>query len=149
VARKGEALWEEGFGWADRENRVPATPDTLYYTASVAKIFTGTALMALHERKKLDLDRPVNDYLVGAKLRSPAWDPALATVRRVEMHTAGLTSFNAAGPMSADEMIGRYGILFWPPGEHFDYSNLGPIINEEVIARVSGQSYAEFMRSQV
>jgi CubicO group peptidase (beta-lactamase class C family) len=149
VARKGEVLWEERFGWADRENRIPATKDTMYYTASVAKIFTATALMVLHERKQLDLDRPVNDYLVGAKLHSPAWNPAQATVRRVETHTAGLTSFNAPQHMSVDEMIGRYGILFWPPGEHFDYSNLGPIINEEVIARVSGQSYAEFMRSKV
>jgi CubicO group peptidase (beta-lactamase class C family) len=142
-------LWEESFGWADRENRVPATPDTLYYMASVTKIFTATALMMLQERKRLDLDRPVNDYLVGAKLHSPAWNPAQATVRRVETHTAGLTGFNATQPIPFDEMIRRYGILFWPPGEHFDYSNMGPIINEEVIARVSGQSYAEFMRSQV
>ena len=45
VARKGEVLWEEGFGWADRENRVPATEHTMYYTASVTKSFTATALM--------------------------------------------------------------------------------------------------------
>jgi CubicO group peptidase (beta-lactamase class C family) len=149
VARHGKVLWEESFGWADRENRIPATPNTLYYTASVAKTFTATALMLLSERKRLDLDRPVNGYLAGAKLHSPAWNPALATVRRVETHTAGLTTFNAPQPMPVDEMIARYGILFWPPGEHFDYSNLGPLINEEVIARVSKRSYAEFMRTQV
>jgi len=149
VARKGEILWEEGFGWADRENRISANKDTMYYTASITKNFTATALMILYERKKLDLDRPVNEYLVGAKLSSPTWNPAEATVRRVATHTAGLTTFNVTQSLSNDETIRRYGVLFWPPGEQFDYSNLGPIILEEVIARVSGQSYAEFMRSEV
>src|SRR5262245_14027032 len=63
VARNGEILWEEGFGWADRENRIPATEHTMYATASVTKNFTATALMLLQARKQLDLDRPVNDYL--------------------------------------------------------------------------------------
>jgi CubicO group peptidase (beta-lactamase class C family) len=148
VARNGEILWEEGFGWADRENRIPATEHTMYYTASVTKSFTATALMILYERKKLDLDRPVNDYLAGAKLSSPAWNPAEATVRRVINHTAGLTTFNASS-LPREDMIRRYGVLFWPPGEHFDYSNLGPKVIEEVIANVSGQSYSEFMRSEV
>lgn len=149
VARKGEVLWEEGFGWADREKRIASTEHTMYYTASVTKTFTETALMILYERKKLDLDRPVNDYLGGTKLRSYAWNPAEATVRRVANHTAGLATFNGPESLSVEQMIGRYGVLFWPPGEQFDYSNLGPIVLEEVIARVSGQPYADFMRSEV
>jgi CubicO group peptidase (beta-lactamase class C family) len=149
VARKGQVLWEEGFGWADRENRIPATEHTMYYTASVNKSFTATALMILHERKKLELDRPVNDYLAGAKLSSPAWNPAEATVRRVVNHTAGLTTFNASHTLPIDETIRRYGILFWPPGERFDYSNLGPKVLEEVVARVSGKSYSDFLRNEV
>ncbi len=47
VARNGKILWEEGFGWADRENRVPATERTMYSLASISKPFTATALMAL------------------------------------------------------------------------------------------------------
>jgi CubicO group peptidase (beta-lactamase class C family) len=148
VARKGEVLWEEGFGWADRESQIPANEHTMYYTASVTKSFTATALMILYERKKLDLDRPVNDYLAGAKLSSPAWNPAEATVRRVVNHTAGLTTFNAS-KLPIDEAIGSYGVLVWPPGEHFDYSNLGPIVLEKVITEVSGQPYADFLRREV
>jgi len=121
----------------------------MYYTASVTKSFTATALMILCERKKLDLDRSVNDYLAGAKLSSPAWDAAGATIRGLATHTAGLTTFLTAHELSIDEMIRRYGILIWPPGEHFDYSNFGPIILEEVIARVSGESYEDFLRSEV
>ena len=50
VARDGEILWEEGFGWADRENRVPASEHTLYSLASISKPITTTGLMVLKEQ---------------------------------------------------------------------------------------------------
>lgn len=149
VARRGDILWEEGFGWADRENRVPATERTMYFTASVVKSITAMALMILQERKQLELDRPANDYLGAAKLTSPAWNPSEATVRRIANHTAGLTTFNPRNRLSIDEKIRRYGVLFWPPGDHFDYSNLGPQILEDIVARVSGKSYADFVRTEI
>jgi CubicO group peptidase (beta-lactamase class C family) len=149
VVRNGKILWEEGFGWADRENRIPANEHTMYYTASITKTFTDTAIMLLQQRKQLELDRPLNDYLGSAKLSSPAWNPAGATVRRVMTHTAGLTTFNPVRPLSMDELISRYGVLFWPPGEGFDYSNAGGIILQEVVARVSGQSYESFLRNEI
>ncbi len=156
VARRGETLWEEGFGWADRENRIPATEHTLYYLASVTKSITATAVMMLHEQKRLDLDRPINDYLGSARVSSPLWNPTGATVRRVATHIAGLTTFaqNRYGVapdyrISPDQTIQRYGILFWPPGDHFDYSNLGYGILGEVVARVSGKDYADFLRDEI
>ena len=88
VARNGKVLWEEGFGWADRENHIRATEHTMYYTASVTKLFTETALMMLQERKQLNLDHPVNEYLGTVKLSSPAWNADEATVRQVATHTA-------------------------------------------------------------
>src|SRR4051812_25322056 len=63
VARGEHILWEEGFGWADRENRLVATPHTPYTLGSVSKPITATALMVLVERKRLALDRPLNEYL--------------------------------------------------------------------------------------
>lgn len=150
VVRDGRIVWEEAFGWADRERQIPATPHTMYYTASVTKTFTTTALMMLHAQKRLDLDRPINDYLrPAAKLSSPGFDPAGATIRRVATHTAGLTTYNPTTPLPIDEQIRRYGIAFWPPGERFDYSNLGPIVLEEVVARVSGKPYGDFVRDEV
>jgi CubicO group peptidase (beta-lactamase class C family) len=156
VARHGEILWEEGYGWADRENRVRATEHTPYYLASVTKSVTATAIMILQERKQLNLDHPVNEYLGSTQVSSPLWDPAQATVRRVATHTAGLTTFarnyyegQPGSRLSADETIRRYGILFWPPGDRFDYSNLGYGILGEVVARVTGKSYADFVRQEV
>jgi CubicO group peptidase (beta-lactamase class C family) len=150
VVRDGRIVWEEGFGWADREQRIAATPHTMYYTASVTKTFTTTALMMLHAQKRVDLDRPVNDYLgPAARLSSPGFDPAGATIRRVATHTAGLTTYNPTTPLPIAEQIRRYGIVFWPPGERFEYSNLGPIVLEEVVARVSGKAYGDFVRDEI
>src|SRR5947207_3814652 len=67
VARDGEIIWEEGFGWADRENRVPATEHTMYSLASISKPITATGLMVLKEQGKIELDQPINDYLGEAK----------------------------------------------------------------------------------
>src|SRR4051812_48118587 len=47
VVRDGKIVWEEGFGWADRENRVQASEHTLYSVASVSKPITATGLMVL------------------------------------------------------------------------------------------------------
>jgi hypothetical protein len=93
VARRGKILWEEAFGFADKENKIRANKETMYYTASVTKTFTATALAILAERKQVDLDRPINDYIRPLEVTSPIWDPKEATVRRVATHMAGLTTF--------------------------------------------------------
>lgn len=156
VARDGKIIWEEGFGWADRERKIAATPHMMYSLASISKPMTATAILKLVERGTVQLDRPINDYLGVGKLTGLAGDAREATVRRVLSHTAGLPLhyqffYQNAGyeRPSMDETIGRYGILVNPPGEVYEYSNLGYGILDHVIARASGQSYAEYMRAEV
>ncbi|HEV2130131.1 MAG TPA: serine hydrolase domain-containing protein, partial [Longimicrobiaceae bacterium] len=68
VAKDGRILWEEGFGLADRERQIPATPQTPYSLASISKPMTATAIMMLAEQGRIDLDRPVDDYLGEVRL---------------------------------------------------------------------------------
>ena len=156
VARDGIVLWEEAFGWADRENRMPATPHTMYSLASISKPITATGLMLLVERGLVDLDRPADEYLGAARLRARVGDARDATVRRVANHTAGLPLhyqfFYSDEPYhrpSMDETILRYGNLITAPGERFQYSNLGYGILDYIIARVGGRDFREFMRAEV
>jgi CubicO group peptidase (beta-lactamase class C family) len=156
VARDGKILWEEGFGWADRENRIAANEHTVYSLASITKSFTATALMTLVEKKRIDLDRPVNQYLGNAKLRARVGDADDATVRRVANHSSGLPlhgqfflADEPVRPPSMDETILRFGNLVTIPGEKWEYSNLGYGILDYVISRVSGQSYDDYMRASV
>lgn len=156
VARDGQVIWEEGFGFANKEEKIPATPDTAYSLASISKPFTATGLMILVDRGKVELDRPINDYLGETPLVSPLGHVEEATVRRVASHTAGLPLHyqffyedEEFRPPPRGETIRRYGKLVTLPGEIYNYSNLGFGILDYVISRVSKESYPEFMKKEV
>ena len=156
VARQGRIIWEEGFGFADVAARTSATPTTLYSMASISKPMTATAIMKLVDQGKIDLDRPANDYLGDAKITELAGPASGATVRRLLSHTAGLPLhyrfFYDGGPIARpamDEAISRYALTVFPPGTAYSYSNLGYGVLEEIIAKVSGRSYEDFMRDEV
>ncbi len=156
VARDGQIVWEEGFGWADRENRIPANEHTMYSLASISKPITATGLAVLAERGKIDLDKPINDYLGEAKLIARVGNAADATVRRVANHSSGLPLhyqfFYADQPYRRppmDETIRRYGNLVTAPGERFQYSNLGYGVIDYVISRTADKPFADFMREEV
>jgi CubicO group peptidase (beta-lactamase class C family) len=156
VAKNGRIVWEEGFGYADREKQTPATATTLYSMASISKPIAATGVLKLVEQGKLELDRPANEYLGKAKITGLAGDASGATVRRVLSHTAGLPLhyrfFYEGGSTqrpAMDEAISRYAIAVYPPGAVYNYSNLGYGVLEEIVAHVSGRAFADFMRDEV
>ncbi|WP_293863088.1 serine hydrolase domain-containing protein [Steroidobacter sp.] len=156
VAKDGKIIWEEGFGWADRERRIPATEHTSYSLASVSKPITTTGIMTLVQAGKIDLDAPANDYLGGAKLLARVGDARAATVRRLANHTSGLPlhfqdyfADDQVQRPAMDLTILRYGNLVRAPGERTQYSNIGFGVLDYIIERVSGMSYEEYMRREV
>ena len=155
VAKGSRILWEEAFGFADVDNKIPATVETMYSLASISKPFTATGLMTLVDRKAVDLDRPANDYLGSAKLRSYEGDAAEMTVRRIMSHSAGLPlhyQFFYEGGVkrhSNDDAIAKYGFAGYKPGTAYFYSNLGYGIIDHIIARTSRRSYEDYMRREV
>ncbi|MDX2058336.1 MAG: serine hydrolase domain-containing protein [Gemmatimonadales bacterium] len=156
VSKGGKIVLEAGFGFADIDRKVPATPNTLYSIASVSKPYTATAVMKLVEQGRIDLDRPANDYLTTGQLTGLAGPASGATVRRVLSHTAGLPLharfFYEGAPESRPTMkqsIDRYGILVFPPGEVYNYANLGYGILEQIVADVSGRSFEDFMQAEI
>lgn len=154
VVKNGKIIWEEGFGWADREKQIPATAHTPYSLASITKPITATAVMKLHEARKLDIDKPVESYLGGVKLTSHAGSSAGVTARRIMAHSAGLPLYghfylDGAEPAGSRDTISKFGITVFPPGTRFEYSNMGMKILDAAIERVSGQSYGDYLRREV
>lgn len=156
VARDGKILWEQGFGWADREKRIESTEHTMYSLASISKPIAATGLAVLCQQGKVDLDKPINDYLGEGKVTARVGNAAAATVRRVANHTSGLPLhyqfFYEDEPYrrpAMDETIRRYANLVTAPGERFQYSNLGYGVIDYVIARQSNRSFVDFMREEV
>src|SRR5689334_13624149 len=63
VVRNGEVLKLKGYGFADLEHKIPATPQTVYLLASVTKQFTATAVMLLVNDGRIKLDDKIDAYL--------------------------------------------------------------------------------------
>ena len=154
VVKDGKIIWEEGFGWADKEKKVRATAHTAYSLASVTKPITATAVMKLHEARALDLDQPIEHYLGGVKLTGHAGSSAGVTARRIMSHSAGLPLYghfylDGAPPAGSVDTISRFGMVVFPPGTRFEYSNIGMKLLDAAIERVSGSSYGDYLRREI
>lgn len=154
VLERGELVWAEGFGMADRERQLKATADTIYRLASISKPFTATALMKLVDSGDLNLDQPVNNYLDKPGVIAHRGSSDAITLRRLANHTAGLPThwnffYGDAKPPSRAESIRRYGFAAWRPGSRTNYSNLAFGILDHVIARTSGRTYRDYLVMEV
>ena len=159
VVRDGAIIWEEAIGWADSVNNRRATPDSPFLLASLNKTFETTLAAVLQSRRRVDLDKPVNEYLGTAAVSSPVWDAGSVTTRQLFMQTAGLSTFNIGCDTgrppeqchmpSSDEMIHDYGIVIGKPGARFDYSNLGFIVASTAVARAARRPLRELVRDEV
>ncbi|HYE46510.1 MAG TPA: serine hydrolase domain-containing protein [Caulobacter sp.] len=154
VVKDGRIIWEEGFGWADKERRIPATANTPYSIASMTKPFTATAVMKLRDAGKLDIDAPIEKYLGGVKLASHGGRSDEVTARRIMAHSAGLPQYgnfylDGAKPAGSEETISKFGMVVFPPNTRFEYSNIGMKILDAAIEQTSGLSYGEYLRREV
>ena len=151
-----DVVWAEGFGWADREGRLPATPETVYKVGSITKLFTATAVMQLVEQGKVDLDRPVRDYVpeFSIRPRSPGGPPV--SVRMLMTHHAGLPSDDLDGfyapsadaPPRSFRTVPAYFAArhaTFPPEYVFAYSNQAVDLLGVVVERVSGLGFEEYV----
>jgi serine beta-lactamase-like protein LACTB len=154
----GETVWSEGFGMADLENFVPATPRTLYRLASISKPLTATAALELWERGKLDLDAPVQKYCPSFPVK-----PWPITPRQALGHLAGIRHYRPQpaeefevnntkhfdNPIEAGLNFFKDDPLLQQPGTKFHYSTQGYTLVGCVIEGASGEKYADFMRKNV
>ena len=153
VIRNDKLVWAEAFGIADREKRIAATPDTIYWLASVSKPLTATGLMQLVERGLIDLDQPANVYLGDAKLKAYRGSADEMTVRRLANHTAGLpTHYNflyGMSPPPMEETIRRYGFASLEPGKQSVYSNLAFGILGYIVERAAKTPWRQYQETNL
>ncbi len=154
VVQNDELIWAEGLGFANLENKTPATADTIYRLASISKSFTGTGLMVLKDRGLVDLDAPANQYLPGEKLRAYVGSPDEITLRRLANHTSGLPLhynffYPGSKPPPFDLTLRRYGFAYREPGTYWEYSNLAYGVLDQIIGNVSKVGWSEFMDREV
>jgi CubicO group peptidase (beta-lactamase class C family) len=134
----GQIRRVEGFGVANSLTGKPVAGDTVFEVASISKVISAYAALALVERGALDLDVPVQQYL------SRPWLPASPyvdqiTLRQLLSHTSGLT--NVVNPVNK--------AIVSPPGERFEYSGVGYIYLQEVLEQVTGKPFEQIAQELV
>lgn len=127
-----KVVWAEGFGYADVANQVPATADTMYRIGSISKVLTATEIMRLVEQGKVELDRPVTDYVPEFSIHNRFADSKPITLRALLAHHSGLPSDVLKGmwvdhPVPLAEYVTalRDESLASPPQSLYKYSNIG------------------------
>ena len=149
-----QLVWAEGFGYADRERHIPATPETVYQIGSITKVVNALAVMQLVEQGRMDLDRPITDYLPEFCMHTRWPQAAPITPRALLCHHAGLPTYLLKGFFSDRSLTDllhelRDEHLAFEPHTVFNYSNLGYDLLGLVVERLAGRPYAESVQQQL
>jgi CubicO group peptidase (beta-lactamase class C family) len=171
VAHRGQVVALDAVGFSDFENHKPMRADTIVQIMSQTKSFTGVAAMMLVEDGKLDLTRPVQDYLPefkgqfidekrpdGSVFTHPPEHPM--TVWQLMSHTSGFDFLPSSGPFSRinftldatlAEVVRSFARehLLAEPGKKYMYSNMGIATLGRIIEVVSGQEYSSFVQTRI
>jgi CubicO group peptidase (beta-lactamase class C family) len=152
VARDGYSVVRKGFGRLSWDSSASAvSPDsTLYDLASLTKIVgTTTAIMILHDERKLALDDHVAKFL--PEFRSG--DKALITIRQLLTHYSGLPAGRQLWLLARTPEDARKAVLdaklFCKPGRCFNYSDLGPDVLGFIVEAISGTTLDRFLTDRV
>jgi CubicO group peptidase (beta-lactamase class C family) len=157
IVYDGELLWSRGYGFADLERRINATPSTVYRIGSISKIFTTIAVLQLQEAGKLRVSDAVHDHLPWFEPKNPFPEASPITIRHLLTHTSGLP-FDAPGVVWNDYTLPeREDVvaslpeteIVFPPGTATYYSNFGFWIAGEVASAVSGEPIATYVDKHV
>ncbi len=159
VIHDQEVLSMRGYGLANPDEQIPATPSTIFSICSISKLFTSVALMQLRDEGAVRLDNPVTEYLEWFDLQDTFADDEQITVRGILSHSSGLPR-ESDHPYWSDpdfvfptreEIIDRLGdqTTLYPAARYYQYSNLGLSLAGEIVSQVSDEDFHQRIRGQI
>lgn len=164
-----KVVWSKGYGYADKENKKPFTPNTIMNIASISKTVTGVCLMKAVEEKKLSLDDDINKYLP-FKVVNPNFPNKKITLRNLATHTSGITErepiydstyyYGGDSPVPLGRFLkdyfdptGKYyskdNFLNKEPGSYREYSNIAAGLAGYIIEQVTGKKLNEYSKQYI
>lgn len=155
LVRDGEVVLDKGYGLADRELKIPNTPETIFALGSTPIDFTHVAILQLLHQGKLRLDDPITKYFDQIE-----GDHATITINMLRTGQSGLPDFPDIpgvdedpdhSPLSRDELIERAARaeLRFTPGTREEHSHFAWGVLAAIVEVVSGQTYPEYIREHV
>jgi len=155
VVKNGRTVLAKGYGFADLENDVPATVETVYRIGSITKQFTSAAIMRLMEQGKLSLDDTLQKFL-----RNFPTQGNRVTVRHLLNHTSGIKSYTSLGPkwarvvrldLAPDSLVALFANepFDFKPGDSWLYNNSGYFLLGMIIEKLSGKPYGKYLQDEL
>lgn len=168
IMRNDSLIYAKGYGWADEEEEIPMEPSHILRMASVSKLITATGIMVLQDRDSLSIKDTVfgpsgilNDSLFNSIIKDR--NHHKITVEHLLRHQGGFYRdplFSSRDvmhqmqletpPVKEDfyRLVLRHNLRFMP-GEWQKYSNFGYLLLSEIIEKVSGKPYEQFIKEDV
>ncbi|MEP3371708.1 serine hydrolase [Maribacter dokdonensis] len=149
VAKQGEVILSKGYGWADRKNKIPNSPATVFNIGSVTKQFTASAILKLVEQGKIKTSDKISSYFTQTPI-----DKSDITIHQLLTHTSGIS--NRTGGFRYDEATKQQFLkeffeseLHSKPGTKYQYANANYIMLTVILELVSGQTYDAFLKEHL
>jgi CubicO group peptidase (beta-lactamase class C family) len=157
IIRNNRIVYAHAFGVQNLSTtNDPMTTRSLFHMASITKLFVATSIMQLVEQRKVDLDVPVVKYVPGFHLADERY--STITIRQMLTHTPGMPDvedYEWNKPQYDDGALERYVRslgdlkLLFPPGQDFRYSNMAFEILGDVVAKVSAESFEDYVQGHI
>ena len=157
VIQGDRLVYAHGFGVKNLAHTDdPVTPRSLFHMASITKTFVATSIMQLVEAGKINLDSPVVQYMPYFRLADDRYQTI--TVRQMVTHTSGMPDvedYEWDKPQYDDGALERYvrsvsdKKLIFAPGTDFRYSNMAFEVLGDLIAKVSGESFDDYVQHHI
>ena len=142
TANRAGTVRVASFGFSDPGLKQPVEPNMLFHIGSITKSFVALVCLQLHEEGKLDLHKPVLDYL--------PWLPIVTTYGPVSAHDLLTHTSGLPNPISLipSDPATRHRQA-WKPGERFYYCNMGFDILGNLIAALDGRTWASAVKARI
>ncbi len=159
VMVKGNSIvYQNAFGWRDKEAGDPLEIDDLFKIASISKSFSAVSILQLVDQGKLSLEDDVSD-LIGFEVRHPLWPEIPVTLKMLLSHTSGMKDGNGNSSYWTPDWVDpaktprdkqiKYAWYKYAPGQGYNYCNRGFNMLGRIIERASGERFDDYVRHHV
>ncbi len=161
VSKDGKLVYAKGYGEANTDTHEKVTTESQFRIASVSKLLTSAAIMKLVEDGKITMDQKVfrPSGVLGTTFGTQPYKQYVTdiTISDLLHHTGGGWGQDN-DPAFFDVTLNKTEIINWTldnvalshrPGTNFSYSNFGYMLLAEIVAKVSGKSYSQFVNDEI
>lgn len=169
IIKNGEVVWSKGYGWANIEERIPVTKDTLFMLASISKTITAAAIMQLFDAGLFELDDDINEYLPFS-VAHPKYLEESISFRMLLTHTSAVRDnwpvlnrlyTEGDSPLTLHDFLEGYltpegkfysrilNFAYYQPGNNFMYSNVAVALIGYLAEVISGIPFDEYTEENI